>query len=309
MAWKNDTIIKEFILLGLSSNPNIQTMLFVIVLIMYLIILIANSLIILATITDSTLHTPMYFFLTYLSILDICYSSSLIPRMLRDMLSVKKNILVGECGTQMYMALSLGETECILLAIMAYDRYIAICYPLHYSTIINISLCIKIAAGALICAFLLSSVSVSLALNGDLCGNNVINHFLCELPGVLSLGCGNAKIVELVIFINGIIVLIAPISFIIITYIKILRAIFRISFSAGQRKAFSTCGSHITVVTMFYGSAMATYMKFQFEVSPEIIKLFAVFYAIIIPMLNPLIYTLRNKEVKSALKKVLCNCV
>ncbi|CAI9544575.1 unnamed protein product, partial [Staurois parvus] len=305
------SVKSKFILLGLSSSPNIQIILFVIFLIMYMIILSANSLIILATVTDSALHTPMYFFLTYLSILDICYSSTLIPRMLRDMLSAKKNISFAECGTQMsmYIALSLGETECVLLAIMAYDRYIAICYPLHYTSIINRTLCIKIAAGTWICSLLLSSVPVALAFSADLCGNNEINHFLCEIPGILSLGCGNFKMVELVIFVNSIIVLIIPISFIIVTYFKILRAIFRINLSAGQRKAFSTCGSHITIVILFYGSAIATYMRPQSYGSRDVDKLFAIYYATVIPMLNPLFYSLRNKDVKSALKKVLCKHV
>ncbi|XP_040211549.1 olfactory receptor 2B2-like [Rana temporaria] len=306
MAWKNDTVIKEFILLGLSSNPIIQIILFVIFLIMYLIILVANSLIVLATVTDSTLQTPMYFFLTNLSLLDICYSSSIIPRMLRDMMVVKKTILFADCVAQMYISLSLGEAECILLAVMAYDRYIAICFPLHYTTIIHRNLCIQIAAGTWFCGFLLSISHVALTWNVDLCGHNEINHFECEVPEILALGCGNVTVVEFVIFIVGVIILIVPITFIIITYIKIIRAIFKISSSAGRRKAFSTCGSHITVVILFYGSAMATYMKPRSKSSPDTDKLFAIFYTIVTPMLNPLIYTLRNKEVKSALKKVSC---
>ncbi|XP_072275224.1 olfactory receptor 2K2-like [Pyxicephalus adspersus] len=306
MAWKNDTIVKEFILLGLSSNPTTQVILFVIFLVMYLIILVANSLIVYATVTDSSLQTPMYYFLTNLSLMDIFYSSSIIPRMLRDMLMTKKTILFAECVAQMYISLSLGEAECILLAIMAYDRYIAICHPLRYTKIIHRTLCIRIAVGTWICGFLLSISHVALTLNVDLCGQNEINHFECEVPEILALGCGNVTVVEFVIFVVGVIILIVPISFITITYIKIIRAIFKISSSEGRRKTFSTCGSHITVVTLFYGSAMATYMKPRSKSSPDTDKLFAIFYTIVTPMLNPLIYTLRNKEVKSALKKISC---
>ncbi|XP_068089281.1 putative olfactory receptor 2B8 [Hyperolius riggenbachi] len=302
MAWENDTSIKEFILLGLSSNPYIQKILFAIFWVMYLVILIANSVIIIATIMDSRLHTPMYFFLRNLSFVDICYSSSTIPRMLRDLLSTSKAISYEECVSQMYISLGLGITECILLAVMAYDRYIAICFPLHYCTIISPSTCIKIAIGTWICGFLSSVVQFVLTLSVDLCGRNKINHFMCEIPEILSLGCGNVKVVEFVLFVVAVFILIIPVSFIIISYIKIIRAILKISTVAGQKKAFSTCGSHVIVVTVFYGSAMAAYMKSQSESSSDANKHFAIFYIIVTPLLNPLVYTLRNKEVNSALK-------
>ncbi|XP_068089271.1 olfactory receptor 2B6-like [Hyperolius riggenbachi] len=283
MAWKNDTYIKEFILLGLSSVPFVQNILFVIFLIMYLVILIANSFIILATVMDSRLHTPMYFFLVNLSSLDICYSTSSIPRFLRDLLSAKKTISYEECVTQMYISLSLGMTECLLLAVMAYDRYIAICFPLHYTTIISPTVCIKIAAAAWICGFLLAVFHVSLTWSVDLCGHDKINHFICEVPEVLSLGCGNVIVVEFVIFVVGVLILFIPVSFIIISYIKIIKAIMKISTVAGRKKAFSTCGS-------------------QSQSSSDTDKHFAIFYFIVTPLMNPLIYTLRNAEVKSALK-------
>ncbi|XP_068089285.1 olfactory receptor 2B6-like [Hyperolius riggenbachi] len=302
MSWKNDTYIKEFILLGLTSIPNVQNILFIILLVMYLAILFANSLIILATVMNSILHNPMYFFLINLSFVDICYSSSSIPRMLKDLLSAKKTISFEECVTQMYIFLSLGMTECLLLAIMAYDRYIAICFPLHYTTIISTTTCIKIAAAAWACAFLLSIFHVTLTWSVDLCGHNTVNHFMCEVPEVLSLGCGNVTVVESVVFAVGVLVLIIPVSFITITYVKIIRAILKISTLEGRKKAFSTCGSHIIVVTLFYGSAMAAYMKPQSQSSPDADKHFALFYSIVTPLLNPLVYTLRNNDVKSALK-------
>ncbi|XP_053568974.1 olfactory receptor 2B6-like [Bombina bombina] len=304
MAWKNETLVTEFILLGLSSNARTQIVLFVVFLLIYLVILIGNFLIIIVSISDKNLQTPMYFFLTNLSFLDICYSSSIVPRMLRDLLSLKKIISFQECAAQMYISLSLGETECILLAIMAYDRYAAICYPLHYTTIINRSVCIKIASGTWICGFLLSISHVALTLNVKMCGENKIKHFLCEVPGVLALGCGDVSVIESVIFLVGVVILMIPVTFIIISYIIIVSAILKISSTDGKQKALSTCGSHMMVVTLFYGTAMAIYMKPRTSSSPDADMMIAVFYTIITPMLNPLIYTLRNKEVKTALKRV-----
>ncbi|CAI9558327.1 unnamed protein product [Staurois parvus] len=293
MSSKNETLVQEFVLLGLSSDPRTQTILFVAFLVIYIIILVGNILIITVTTTDSCLQTPMYFFLTNLSFMDICVSTTSVPRMLKDLLAEKKTISYAECVTQMYISLSLGECECILLAVMAYDRYIAICYPLHYTTVINRLVCIRIALGTWICGFLLSVCHVILTLNINLCGRNEINHFLCEVPEVLSLGCEDIVIVEYVIFIVGVLILI----------IRIILNILKITSVAGQKKAFSTCGSHMIVVTMFYGSAMAVYMKSRSKSSADIDKIITVFYFIITPMLNPLIYTLRNKEVKSALRK------
>ncbi|KAM9311422.1 olfactory receptor 2D2-like [Gastrophryne carolinensis] len=301
----NDTALHVFILLGLSSNPHIQMILFVIFFIMYLVTLCANSLIILATITDANLHTPMYFFLTNLSFLDLFFSSSVILRMLRDLLAAEKTILFSQCFAQMYVSLGLGTTECILLAVLAYDRYVAICYPLHYKTVISQDVCIKIASGTWICGFTFTNIPLALSWRVDFCGHNIINHFFCEAPELLAIGCGNVSTVELVIFIIGVKLLILPICFIIMTYINIIRAIFKISSSVGRKRTFSTCSSHIIVVVMFYGSVLSTYMKPRSSSSPDKDKFFAVFYNIVTPMVNPLVYTLRNKEVKSALKKIL----
>ncbi|KAM4697823.1 olfactory receptor 2B2-like [Rhinophrynus dorsalis] len=302
MSWKNDTYDREFILLGFSNQPVTQIILFTVFLIILLIILLGNSLIITVTLRDNSLQTPMYFFLTNLSFLDLCYSLSIVPRMLKDLLSTKKNISFTECVAQMYISLSLGITECILLAVMAYDRYIAICYPLHYTTKIHKSVCIKISTGTWICGFMLSIPHVALTWFIDFCGHKEIHHFFCEVPEILSLGCGNIIFIEFVIFIVGIIILIIPVLFIIISYIQIIKSILKIISSDGQQKAFSTCASHVLVVSLFYGSAMATYMKPRSTSSPDTDKMFALFYCIITPMLNPLIYTLRNKEVKKSLK-------
>ncbi|KAM3916942.1 putative olfactory receptor 2B8 [Leptodactylus fuscus] len=304
---KNDTIFSEFILLGLSSNPRTQTILFGIFLTAYIFTLLGNVMIILVTLTDSSLQTPMYLFITNLSFIDICYSSSITPRMLKNMLSLKKTISFAECFIQMYISLSLGESECILLAIMAYDRYMAICYPLHYTAVMQRSVCIKIAIGNWVCGFLFSISHVVLIWNMDLCDTNKIDHFLCEAPELLSLGCGDISVVEFAIFVVGVLILMIPIVIIVTSYIQIIRAILKIKTSEGQRKAFSTCSSHMLVVTLFYGSAMAVYMKPRSHSLPNVDKALAVIYTIIIPMLNPLIYTLRNKEVKRAIEKISTN--
>ncbi|KAM4626922.1 olfactory receptor 2K2-like [Discoglossus pictus] len=271
--------------------------------IIYLIILFGNFLIIMLTVTGNSLQSPMYFFLTNLSFIDIFYSSSIVPRMLRDILSTNKTISSQGCIIQMYVSLSLGEAECILLAIMAYDRYVAICYPLHYTTIMDRCACVRLAGGTWISGFLPSIYLVTVTWNVNLCGQNKINHFMCEVPEILSLGCENIMIIELTIFIVGVIVLMLPVTFIIVSYIKIILTILKITSSAGQQKAFSTCGSHMIVVTLYFGSTMATYMKPRSSSSSDTDKGIAICYTIITPMLNPLIYTLRNKEVKTAFMK------
>ncbi|KAG9463011.1 hypothetical protein GDO78_022621 [Eleutherodactylus coqui] len=305
MIWKNETILREFILLGLSSDPKTQVALFIAFTSAYTIILIGNFLIIVLVLTDANLHTPMYFFLSNLSFLDLGYSTSTLPRTLKDLLSVDKVISYGECVAQMYISLSLGLCECVLLAVMAYDRYVAICYPLHYTTIISGMACIRLAVGIWMSGFLLSASLVTLTLNVDLCGHNKINHFLCELLEILSLGCENIILVELFIFIAGLIFLLIPVTFIVTSYVNIIVNILKIASSSGRRKAFSTCGSHMMVVAIAYGSAMASYMKPRSSSLPGTDKVIAVFYAIVAPMLNPMIYTLRNNDMKAAFVKLI----
>ncbi|XP_066434062.1 olfactory receptor-like protein OLF3 [Eleutherodactylus coqui] len=305
MHLKNQTILREFVFLGLSSDPKTQVALFIVFTLVYTVILIGNFLIIILVLTDANLHIPMYFFLSNLSFLDLCYSTSTLPRMLKDLLSVNKVIPYGECVAQMYISLSLGESECVLLAVMAYDRYVAICYPLHYTTIMSKKVCIRLAVSTWIFGFLLSISHVALTFNIDTCGHNVINHFACEVTEVLSLGCENIILVELVIFIVGIIILLTPVTFIVISYIYIIQNILKIASSSGRKKAFSTCSSHMMVVAIFYGSAMAAYMKPRSSSLTGTDKVIAVFYGIVTPMLNPMIYTLRNNDVKAAFVKLI----
>ncbi|XP_018421441.1 PREDICTED: olfactory receptor 2D3-like [Nanorana parkeri] len=303
MDLRNDTVIVEFILLGLSSDPKTQVILFFICMLGYMIICTGNILIIILILTDTNLHTPMYFFLSNLSFLDLCFSTSIVPRMLKDLVSVKKTISYAECAAQLYVSLSLGQTECILLSIMAYDRYVAICFPLHYTTIMSKMVCMRLAACTWICGFLFPISQVAFTLNVNLCGNNVINHFLCEVPEILSMSCENTIFIECITFAVGVIILMIPVTFIVVSYIKIILSILKIASSAGRRKAFSTCGSHMIVVTIFYGSAIGAYMKPRSSSTPETDKVIAIFYCIVTPMLNPLIYTLRNNDVKSSFLK------
>ncbi|XP_030051535.1 olfactory receptor 2D2-like [Microcaecilia unicolor] len=304
MQRSNQSSVTEFILLGVSDKPWMNILLFILFLIIYMIALVGNLILITVSRLDSRLHTPMYFFLSNLSFLDICYTSSIVPKMLETFLAKKKTILFRDCAAQMYIYLSLGETECILLAVMAYDRYVAICHPLRYTIIMNWRVCIIIAVGTWTGGFLLSIVHVAFTLTMPMCGHNVINHFLCEVPAVLSLACVDTFINEIVIFVVGVLILLIPVFLIFLTYIYIISTIMKISSADGRSKAFSTCTSHLTVVTIFYGTAIFMYMAPKSSHSPDKDKMISVFYLIITPMLNPLIYSLRNQEVKGALRKI-----
>nr|XP_033791311.1 olfactory receptor 2D3-like [Geotrypetes seraphini]XP_033791312.1 olfactory receptor 2D3-like [Geotrypetes seraphini] len=304
MERRNRSYVTEFILLGLSDKANTNILLFVVFLVIYIVTLVGNLILITASRLDSRLQTPMYFFLSNLSFLDICYTSSIVPKMLDTFLAKRKTISFRDCAAQMYIHLSLGETECILLAVMAYDRYVAICNPLRYTIIMNKTICIMIATGTWTGGFLLSIVHVAFTLTMPLCGHNVINHFLCEVPAVLSLACIDTFINEIVIFVVGVLILLIPVFLIFLTYIYIISTIMKISSADGRYKAFSTCTSHLTVVTLFYGTAIFMYMRPKSSHSPDKDKMISVFYLIITPMLNPMIYSLRNKEVKGALRKV-----
>ncbi|KAM4749013.1 olfactory receptor 2G3-like [Rhinophrynus dorsalis] len=297
----NHTLVVEFILIGLSSQPKMQIVLFVVFLTCYVISLMGNIIIIWISSVNPRLHTPMYFFLSNLSFLDIWYTSSIVPKMLINFLSVKKSISFEGCVAQMCIHLSLGGTECYLLLVMAYDRYVAICSPLHYTTIMHSVLCIKMSTGSWVGGLINSMIHTIFALRLPFCGPNVINHFFCEVPSVLELACMDTSINKTVIFFCAILVVIIPFFLILITYAYIILNILKISSSVGRKKAFSTCASHITVVTLFYGTIIFMYMR---PGSTHVLsqdKMATLFYSVVTPMLNPLIYTLRNKEVKGAL--------
>uniref|UniRef100_A0A452IQI6 G-protein coupled receptors family 1 profile domain-containing protein n=1 Tax=Gopherus agassizii TaxID=38772 RepID=A0A452IQI6_9SAUR len=296
--------VPEFILLGFSSQPGMQLLLFAVFLAIYLAILFENSLIFVLIRIDSHLHMPMYFFLANLSFLDISYTTITVPQMLLHLLSKEKNISYIGCIIQMYIFLSLGITECILYAVMAYDRYVAICHPLHYTLIMSRSVCVKMAASSWVGGFFFAMVHTGITMRLPYCGPNEIKHFFCEVPAILKLACADTRVTEVVVFVMGVILLMTPVFLILVSYVFILVAL-RISAAEGRLKAFSTCTAHITMVTLFCGAAVFMYMHPASSYSPERDKYFSFFYNVVCALLNPLIYSLRNKDVKGALVKLM----
>ncbi|XP_074052079.1 olfactory receptor 13D1-like [Macrotis lagotis] len=300
----NYTVVTEFFLVGLSDYPGLQMLLYVLCLLMYLVILLGNSIIIIISILDPHLHTPMYFFLGNLSFLDICYTSSSIPQMLVNFTSKRKSITFIGCALQLVISLGLGSTECLLLAVMAFDRYVAICNPLRYTIIMNKGLCVQMATWPWILGFLNSLIQSVLALRMPLC-ENIIDHLTCEILAVFKLICVDISLNVFIMIIASIILLITPLLLIFFSYVFILSTILRINSTEGRKKAFSTCSAHLTVVILFYGSALFMYMKPKSKDTKLFDELFGLSYWVITPMLNPIIYSLRNKEVKEGVKKVL----
>ncbi|XP_039076353.1 olfactory receptor 13F1-like isoform X2 [Hyaena hyaena] len=305
MAKTNLTVIYNFIFLGFSHYPNVEVVIFALCLLMYLITLLGNIILISITILDSHLHKPMYFFLSNLSFLDIWYTSSALTPMLTNFVSGKNTISFSGCAAQMYFSLAMGSTECVLLSTMAYDWYVAICNPLRYPIIMNKRVCVQIAAGSWMTGCLTALVETVSVLQLSLCGNCTINHFTCEILAVLNLVCVDTSRVQLIMLVISVLLLPLPMLLICISYAFILSNILRISSVDGGSKAFSTCAAHLTVVVLFYGTALSMYLKPPAVDSQEIDKFMALVYAGLTPMLNPIIYSLRNKEVKAAVKKLL----
>uniref|UniRef100_A0A8C9USI8 Olfactory receptor n=1 Tax=Spermophilus dauricus TaxID=99837 RepID=A0A8C9USI8_SPEDA len=305
MKMGNYSAVTEFFLVGLSQYPELQHFLFVLCLIMYKIILLGNSLLIIISILDPRLHTPMYFFLGNLSFLDICYTSSSIPSVLIIFMSERISISFLSCTLQMFFTLGLGSTECVLLAVMAYDRYVAICNPLRYPIIMNKVLYMHLAVWSWAIGCMNSLVQTVMTMVLPFCGNNVIDHLTCEILALLKLVCSDISMNVLIMTVASVVLLVIPLLLIFVSYIFILSSILKINSAEGRKKAFSTCSAHLTVVILFYGSALFMYTKPKSKntkVSDEIIGLS---YGVITPMLNPIIYSLRNKEVKEAVKKIL----
>ncbi|XP_030066651.1 olfactory receptor 2D2-like [Microcaecilia unicolor] len=304
MHLRNQTSVTEFLLLGLTSDAKTQVLLFLLFLVIYLITLTGNFLIITVVYIDSQLQTPMYFFLSNLSFLDMCYTTIIVPKMLVNFLSQEKTISFVGCAAQILASLFLGETECILLAVMAWDRYMAICNPLYYNVIMNKKTCYYMAAGAWVCGLAISVVDVVFTFHVSFCGPNTINHFFCEVPALLRLACTDTYVNEVVIFVVCVITLVVPFSLILFTYVYIIVIVVHIPSTTRQNRTFSTCTSHLMVVMLFYGTAIFMYMRPRESYSPEKDKMISVFYTVITPMLNPIIYSLRNNDVKRALRKV-----
>ncbi|XP_044541107.1 olfactory receptor 2D2-like [Gracilinanus agilis] len=300
----NHTSVTEFILLGFSSDSTSNRILFIIFLLLYLCSVLGNGLIILLICLDSHLHTPMYFFLSVLSLLDLGYVTSTVPQMLVHLLSSSKLISFGSCWMQMYVFSALGLSECIIFVVMAYDRYVAICFPLRYTLILNWNLCVRLVVGSCSCGFFLSLPHTYFTMSLPFCGPNVVNHYLCEGPSVRSLACMDTHLIELVDFVMSIFMVLVPLSLILASYVRITMAILKIKSTQGRCKAFSTCASHLIVVTLFYGPGIYIYMRPNSNYSPERDKQISLFYNVFTALLNPVVYSLRNKDIKAAFIKV-----
>uniref|UniRef100_A0A8D0QK11 Olfactory receptor n=1 Tax=Sus scrofa TaxID=9823 RepID=A0A8D0QK11_PIG len=294
--------VSEFILLGLSSRPEDQKPLFSLFLTIYLVTITGNLLIILAIRSDPQLQTPMYFFLTFLSFTDICFTTTIVPRMLVNFLS-HKTISYAGCLTQMYFIYALGNTDSCLLAVMAFDRYVAICDPFHYVTIMSHHRCVLMVALSCSLPHLHSLLHTLLLNQLTFCDSNIIHHFLCDLSPLMKLSCSSTFVNETVMIIEGSFILVTPFLCIAFSYIRILTAVLKIPSAAGKRKAFSTCGSHVTVVTLFYGSIFYVYLQ---PVSSYTVRdhMATIVYTVLSSMLNPFIYSLRNKDLKQGLRKL-----
>ncbi|XP_027458751.2 olfactory receptor 2W1 [Zalophus californianus] len=304
MDQNNYTSLHGFVLLGFSDHPKLEMVLSGVVTVFYFVTWMGNTAIILASLLDPHLHTPMYFFLRNLSFLDLCFTTSIIPQMLVNLWGPNKTISYVGCVTQLYVYMWLGSTECLLLAVMSYDRFIAICKPLHYLVIMNPHLCLKMVITVWSISLANSVVLCTLTLNLPRCGNNLLDHFLCELPAMVKIACIDTTAVEMSVFALGIVIVLTPLSLILISYGYIAKAVLRIKSRAGQHKAINTCGSHLTVVSIFYGTVIYMYLQPGNSASQDQGKFLTLFYTIITPSVNPLVYTLRNKDMKNALRKL-----
>ncbi|XP_004634587.1 olfactory receptor 13H1 [Octodon degus] len=304
MGADNATAVFEFLLIGISNYPKWRSMFFTLVLITYFSTLLGNGLIIFLIHFDAQLHTPMYFFLSNLSFLDLCYGTASMPQALVHCFSTHPYLSYPRCLTQMSVSLTLATAECLLLAAMAYDHVVAIINPLRYSVIMSRPVCVWLAATSWGTSLVLTCMLV-LSLRLRFCGANVINHFVCEILSLIKLACTDTSLNELIILVTGIFTLLLPFGFILLSYLRITAAVLRIRSAQGKLKAFSTCTSHLTVVTIFYATAIFMYMKPQSKSSPDQDKFISVFYGALTHMLNPVIYSLRNENVKGAMKKVM----
>ncbi|XP_047734498.1 olfactory receptor 5B3-like [Prionailurus viverrinus] len=300
----NRTEVMQFILLGLTSDPELQVPLFIVFTLIYLITLVGNLGIIVLILLDSRLHTPMYFFLSNLSLVDLCYSTAVTPKVMAGLLIRDKVISYNACAAQTFFFAAFATVESYLLASMAYDRYAAVCKPLHYTTTMTTGVCARLAIGSYTCGFLNASIHTGDTFRLSFCMSNVIHHFFCDVPAVMVLSCSDRRVSELV--------LVYVVSFnsffalmvILISYIFIFITILKMHSSTGYQKALSTCASHLSAVSIFYGTLIFMYLQPSSSHSMDTDKIASVFYTMVIPMLNPVVYSLRNKEVKSALMKV-----
>ncbi|XP_048359090.1 olfactory receptor 10T2-like [Sphaerodactylus townsendi] len=298
----NQSMVTEFILIGFSSFPDLQVPLFVVFSIMYLAILAGNIIIVTTIRLESTLHIPMYFFLSVLSSSEVCYTLTIVPNMLVNLLKEKPSISLVGCATQMYLFLGFGCTNCLLLTLMGYDRYVSICKPLHYAVLMNQRFCTKLVVFSATSGFLFSTLETYFTFTLPFCGPNSIPHFFCDMAPLLELACGRNYVGEIIIFLICFLVVFCSFLLILLSYLLILNTILKIPTTEGKRKGFSTCASHLIVVVVHFGCASVIYLRPQkYTLNKD--TFISVTYTLVTPCLNPVVYSLRNKDVQVALKK------
>ncbi|CAO2604605.1 Olfactory receptor 7A17 [Lemmus lemmus] len=302
----NDTQLSEFLLLGFSENqPQIQPLIFGLFLSMYLVTVFGNFLIIMAIIADSHLHTPMYIFLSNLSFVDICFTSTTVPQMLVNIQTQSTVIIYANCITQVYFLLIFSVLDIFLLTVMAYDRYVAICHPLHYMVIMNARHCVLLILACWIISLLNALLHSFLVLRLSFCADLKIPHFYCELDQVVHHACSDTSLNDMVIYIAAMFLAVGPLSGILYSYSRIVSSIRAISSAQGKYKAFSTCASHLSVVSLFYCTLLGVYLSSAVTQNPHATAVASLMYTVVTPMLNPFIYSLRNNDMKKALKLLL----
>ena len=298
---------EEFILLGFGDCPWLELPLFIILLVTYPTAMIGNIVIILVSILDPCLHSPMYFFLSNLSFLDMCYTTSIVPQMLTNLGGSTKTISYMRCVVQLYFFHIMGGTECVLLALMSFDRYVAICKPLHYTLIMNRRTCLLLVSTVWLTGISYAVSEATVTLQLPLCGHNKMDHLVCEIPVLIKTACGEKETNELALSVVCIFLLAVPLCLILASYACTGHAVFKIKSSEGRKKAFGTCSSHLIVVLLFYGLAISMYLQPPSSITKDQPKFMALFYGVVTPTLNPFIYTLRNKDVKGALVNLFRN--
>ncbi|XP_062994087.1 olfactory receptor 6Y1-like [Elgaria multicarinata webbii] len=301
----NLTNVSYFILLGFPISAELQILLFVIFILTYLLTLMENLVILITIWGNSNLRKPMYFFLGNLSFLEVWYVTVIVPKMLADFLTQDKRISFQGCLTQLYFFVTFVCTEYILLAVMAYDRYLAICYPLRYPVMMSNAFCAQLSAGCWTCGFITAAIKLSFIGQLKYCDTDKINHYFCDISPLLNVSCTDSSMAELVDFILALMVIMVPLCIVVMSYIYIISTVLKIPSAPGRKKAFSTCSSHLTVVVLFYSTTLFTYARPKAMYAYNSNKLVSVLYTVVVPLMNPLIYCLRNKEVKDALRKTL----
>ncbi|XP_027732452.1 olfactory receptor 2G3-like [Vombatus ursinus] len=305
MGMTNDSTGDDFILVGFSDQPQLEKILFTVVLISYLLTLIVNMAIILVSHLDPKLHTPMYYFLTNLSLIDLCFTTSIVPQLLWNLRGPAKTITPIGCTIQLHVSLAVGSTECVLLAVMAFDRYAAICKPLHYATFMHPRLCQILVGVAWMSGLGNTLIQSTITLQLPLCGNRRLYHFMCEVPAMIKLACVDIYANEIHLFVASLVFLLLPLGLILISYALIVQEMMRIRSTQAWYKVSKTCGSHLLVVSLFYGPSTAIYIQPSSSYTHRQGKFITLLYTVVTPTLNPLIYTLRNKDMKEAIIRLL----